>query len=71
MLSQNCSLNKISVSDMKKENVCKYHNVGNCKYRKKCMLFHPTENCDKNVKEIFALKDTEKLENMDKIVNTS
>ena len=44
---KNCSLNKISVSDIKKENVCKYHNVGFCKYRDKCKLFHSIEDCDR------------------------
>ena len=45
---------------MTTENVCKHHNVGQGKYKDKCMLFHAPEDCEKKVREIHALKDTEK-----------
>ena len=69
-MSQNCSLNKITHSDMTTEKVCKYHNVGYCKYKEKCMFFHFTEDCEKKCKRsIYALRDTEKPVSMEKIVN--
>ena len=58
---------------MKKENVCKYHNVGYCKYREKCMFFHPTEDCDKKCERNICIKRHSKTckYGEKKIVNTN
>ena len=53
---------------MATQNVCKHHNVGYCKYKDKCIFFHATEDW-KNVREIHALKDTEKPVGMEKVAN--
>ena len=45
-ISQNCPLNKIDVSDMTKENVC----------RDICILFHSTEDCDEKCKRSIFIK---------------
>ena len=38
--------NKITVSDMTIQNICKYYNVGYCK--DKCKFKHAEEDCDRN-----------------------
>ena len=46
---------------MTKENVCRYHNVGYCKYKDKCKFLHSTEDCDKKCKRNTCLKRHRKI----------
>ena len=46
---------------MAKESVYKHENVGYCKKKAKCMILHPTDECDDKCKlKLHPLKDTEK-----------
>ena len=43
------------------ENVCKYHNVGFCKYKDKCMFLHSSDDCDQKCKINAYIKRHRKI----------